>query len=52
MRRTSRAGFATATAIFLTAVLYIATGSLPAAADNARWGANYFPNVILTTQDV
>jgi protein SCO1/2 len=23
----------------------------PAAAQNSRWGANYFPNVILTTQD-
>ena len=51
MRRTSQAGFATVTAIFLTAFLYIAAGSTPAAADNARWGANYFPNVILTTQD-
>jgi protein SCO1/2 len=51
MRRTGQAGFATVAAIFLTAVLYIAAGSMPAAADNARWGANYFPNVILTTQD-
>jgi protein SCO1/2 len=51
MRRNRKAGFAIITAIFLTAVLYIAAGSMPAAADNARWGANYFPNVILTTQD-
>src|SRR6476661_10741235 len=51
MRRTGRAGFATVTAIFLTAILYLAAGPTPAAADNARWGANYFPNVVLTTQD-
>ena len=51
MRRTAQAGFATITAIFLTAILYLAAGPTPAAADNARWGANYFPNVTLTTQD-
>jgi protein SCO1/2 len=51
MRRTGHAGFATVTAILLTAMLYLAAGSTLAAADNARWGANYFPNVILTTQD-
>jgi protein SCO1/2 len=50
MRRTGQAGFATVAAIFLTAI-FITAGSMPAAADNARWGANYFPNVILTTQD-
>ncbi|MCU1254245.1 MAG: hypothetical protein JWM83_544 [Candidatus Angelobacter sp.] len=50
MRRNRTAAFATITAIFLTAI-FITTGSKPAAADNARWGANYFPNVILTTQD-
>src|SRR5438309_1949131 len=51
MRRTGPAGFATVAAIFLTAVFYLAAGPTPAAADNARWGANYFPNVVLTTQD-
>src|SRR5689334_17077509 len=51
MRRTGQAGFATVAAIFLTAILYLAAGSTPAAADNARWGAGYFPNVVLTTQD-
>src|SRR6476659_10122391 len=51
MRRTGQAGFATVAAIFLTAILYLAAGPTPAAADNARWGANYFPNVVLTTQD-
>jgi protein SCO1 len=28
-----------------------ALGAAPAAAQNDRWGANYFPNVTLTTQD-
>src|SRR5512140_1823044 len=51
MRRTGPAGFATIAATFLTAIIYLAAGSIPAAADNARWGANYFPNVVLTTQD-
>jgi protein SCO1 len=50
MRRTGQAGLATA-AILITGILFIGAGSTPAAADNARWGANYFPNVILTTQD-
>ena len=51
MRRKARAGFATVTAIFITAILFVTAGSKPAAADNVRWGANYFPNVTLTTQD-
>ena len=51
MRRTGQAGFATVAAIFLIAILYLAVGPTPATADNARWGANYFPNVVLTTQD-
>src|SRR5258708_28353815 len=51
MRRTGRSGLATVSAILLTAIIYLAAASTPAAADNARWGANYFPNVILTTQD-
>jgi len=51
MRRNSRAGLITMAAVFLTAILFMAAGSTPAAADNARWGANYFPNVTLTTQD-
>jgi len=50
MRRNRKAGFAVITAIFLTAILYLA-GPKPAAADNARWGADYFPNVTLITQD-
>src|ERR1700686_256385 len=51
MRRKRYAGFAVVTAIFLTAIFCITIGSKPAAADNARWGADYFPNVTLTTQD-
>ncbi|MGH9633703.1 MAG: SCO family protein [Candidatus Angelobacter sp.] len=51
MRRTGQAGFATVAAIFLTAILYLAAGPTPAAADNTRWGAGYFPNVVLTNQD-
>src|ERR1043166_2345952 len=47
MRRKRWAGFA---AVLLTAILLI-TGATPAVADNSRWGANYFPNVVLTTQD-
>jgi protein SCO1/2 len=51
MRRTGQAGFATVAAIFLIAILYLAVGPRPAAADNARYGAGYFPNVVLTNQD-
>jgi protein SCO1/2 len=50
MRRKRWAGFAIISALILTAI-FLTTSSTPAAADNARWGANYFPNVILTTQD-
>lgn len=48
MRRNRRAGLAIA-AIFFSVIFLIAV-STPAAAEN-RWGANYFPNVVLTTQD-
>src|SRR5690349_12469726 len=51
MRRKRQAGLSTASASLLIAIFLISAGSTPAAADNARWGANYFPNVILTTQD-
>src|SRR5690348_1409130 len=51
MRRKRLPGLATAIASFLIAIFLISTVSTPAAADNARWGANYFPNVVLTTQD-
>jgi protein SCO1 len=51
MRRKRLPGLATAIASLLIVIFLISAGSTPAAADNARWGANYFPNVILTTQD-
>ena len=51
MRRTGQAGFAAITAILLTAIFFVTAGSKSAAADNARYGANYFPNIVLTTQD-
>jgi protein SCO1/2 len=38
-------------AITLTIALAAIISSRAAVADNARWGANYFPNVELTTQD-
>src|SRR2546428_290529 len=50
MRRKMRAGLAPATALWLPALIF-ALFAVPAAADNARWGAGYFPNVTLTTQD-
>ena len=47
-RQTRRAAFAAA---FMGLVLSIAlAGTTPTAADT-RWGANYFPDVTLTTQD-
>ena len=51
MRRKRQASSATAIASSLIALFLISAGSTRAAADNSRWGANYFPNVILTTQD-
>ncbi|HZU32217.1 MAG TPA: SCO family protein [Candidatus Angelobacter sp.] len=43
-------GFAAVTAIILTAIFFITASSTPVAA-SSRYGANYFPNVTLTTQD-
>ena len=51
MQRKRQAGWAAAIAAFLIAAFFISAGSGPARADNARWGANYFPNVVLVTQD-
>jgi protein SCO1/2 len=47
MRRKSLAAGAAAVALFLTAGLFLSV--TPASA--AAWGANYFPNIPLTTQD-
>ncbi len=49
MLPTIRVGLASGAAL-LTAMV-AAFHAAPAAADNARWGAGYFPNVTLTTQD-
>jgi protein SCO1 len=38
-------------ALCLTAILVVLIQPLGVFADNARWGAGYFPNVVLTTQD-
>jgi protein SCO1/2 len=46
MRRKHGAGLVPIAVIFFTVILFT-----PVLADNARWGANYFPNVLLTTQD-
>lgn len=37
--------------LWAMAAIFAVSGSVPVSADNARWGANYFPNVTLTTQD-
>src|SRR6476620_5912408 len=47
-----RNGWAILTAAFvLCAAFYLTLGVTPAVADNSYWGANYFPNVPLITQD-
>ncbi|HXI30022.1 MAG TPA: SCO family protein, partial [Vicinamibacterales bacterium] len=50
MRRTVFARLAAA-AFWLAALVFVLVAAIPVAADNARWGAGYFPNVVLTTQD-
>ena len=37
--------------LHLVWISILVAASLLALADNARWGSNYFPNVVLTTQD-
>ena len=51
MRRTIQAGLAPGAALWLPALIFALFHAVPAAADNPRWGAGYFPNVTLTTQD-
>jgi protein SCO1/2 len=46
-----RKGLASGRALLLAALVGAAFHATPAAADNARWGAGYFPNITLTTQD-
>src|SRR5690242_6454082 len=50
MRPKSWARLAGVAAVFLAAMIFMSAGSAPAAADESRWGANYFPNVELTDQ--
>jgi protein SCO1/2 len=51
MRRNGWTWLAVAAAAVLTPALYLLVGVTPAQADNSHWGANYFPNVPLITQD-
>jgi protein SCO1/2 len=51
MRRNGWAILAASAAFMLCAAFYLTVGVTPAAADNSYWGANYFPNVPLITQD-
>jgi protein SCO1/2 len=51
MRQKIRAGLAPGAVSCLTALLLAVSPAVPGAADNVRWGAGYFPNVTLTTQD-
>jgi protein SCO1/2 len=51
MRRNGWAILAATAAFVLCAASYLTVGVTPAAADNSYWGANYFPNVPLITQD-
>ena len=50
MPTTMRSGFSSA-AVAIAVLAGVAFNAAPAAADNARWGAGYFPNIALTTQD-
>ncbi|HEU4416712.1 MAG TPA: SCO family protein [Candidatus Angelobacter sp.] len=51
MRRNGWAVLAATAALILISAGYLTVGVTPAAADNSYWGANYFPNVPLITQD-
>ena len=51
MRRTIRKGLPLAAALGLAIPIVAGLRPVPVAADNTRWGADYFPNVPLTTQD-
>jgi protein SCO1/2 len=51
MRRNGWALLAATAAFTLCIAAYFVLGVTPAAADNSHWGANYFPNVPLITQD-
>jgi protein SCO1 len=50
MRRKGIAGLAALTAFLFAAILFLNHPPAARALDNARWGANYFPNIELTDQ--
>jgi protein SCO1/2 len=50
MQRKIWTGLAGIAAVILAAAILMSVGPVPAAADESRWGANYFPNVELTDQ--
>jgi protein SCO1 len=51
MRRNGWALLAVTAALALCAAAFLVRGATSVAADNSHWGANYFPNVPLITQD-
>jgi protein SCO1 len=51
MRRKTLSGIALAAVLWLAVVILAVFNPVPTAANNTRWGADYFPNVTLTTQD-
>jgi protein SCO1 len=51
MHRTTRVPSAPVVPLCLAAFALALCLATPASAQNSRWGANYFPNVTLTTQD-
>src|SRR5690348_17007544 len=50
MRRKGSAGIAALTALAFAAILFLNQPPAARALENARWGANYFPNLELTDQ--
>ena len=50
MRRNIWMSITAALSFMVAAAAFMALGTVPAAADNSMWGANYFPNVPLTNQ--
>jgi protein SCO1/2 len=51
MKRNGMAVAAPVAALFLVTAAILSPGPALAAGTNAPWGANYFPNVVLTTQE-
>ena len=52
MRPKSWASLAGVAAMILASTILISVGPAPAAAYENHWGANYFPNVELTDQEL